>query len=152
MRTVKKFLFPVLCLLFLCKPAKNENFPLLSKYSSFEDFLYNEKFGVISEDASFKIEFFKEKNFKIEYGSEGWYWNASGSFETSENKVKLHPKECKVWTEEGKDCGKMFQEAQCSLKKQETNSSDYLLSCKFNKRFFIYSSFEEEDTMDFFVQ
>ncbi len=142
-----------LVFIFSCQ-SKKQVPAILQNYNSFEEFLYKESFGSNSEEHELAIKFKPDKNFEIFYGSEGWYWNALGKFSVLETEVELSPIECKIWTEEGKDCAKMFKKAKCILKEinQVDISSKYELFCELDQKFFLYNSFDEDNKISFYLK
>ncbi len=77
-----------------------------------------------------ELQFFKNNTYKISYGSEGWYWNDEGTYQTKNGKVYLYPTKC---TPDQKDDQGHYKftmgDAICSLFASH-NSLDYMLGIK----------------------
>ncbi|MCU0847468.1 MAG: hypothetical protein MUD12_06230 [Spirochaetes bacterium] len=75
-----------------------------------------------------KLKFFDDNSYRIEYGSEGWYWYNEGEYKYKDGKIYLHPQKC-LHHEKGPamPCGDTMGEAVCSL--HESIGSLYFTHC-----------------------
>lgn len=89
-------------------------------------YLQNKKISMTCIVAGSTIEFMSDTKYKIEYGSEGWYWFNEGVYVIRDGKIYLTPTKC-LESENGIkiECSDSMGEAVCELFENE-NSLEYL--------------------------
>ncbi len=122
------------------KPIEKKDF------NSITNIIYDETFGLSNFVQTFKINFYKNNQYKIYYGSEGWYWENNGTFFIQEEKIILTTKSCTFWNEKDIDCKNSFKTGICYTKPDENSIEfKYNLVCEVNKKFKVYTEYQEPE-------
>ena len=144
----KIFILVLFLSFYDCFDTKKEIIKEVEKkdFNSISEIIYDETFSFGSIIQSFTINFYKNNTYKIYYGSEGWYWENNGTFLIQDEKIYLTTKSCTFWNEKDIDCKNSFKTGICNIQLNENSIEfKYNLICDVNKKFKVYTEFQEPE-------